>query len=471
MTNSKLTKRSLLASSISLLLCFAMLLGTTFAWFTDSATSAGNKIVAGNLDVQLLMDIDKDGTYETEITEVSNPIFGGDNSIVAQDNNADTLWEPGKTQVAYLAINNAGNLDLKYNVSLAVKNLANDLYEVMEYAIIPDAQAGDVTGWTSGNAVNEGTQLVTGDVTLEKEAIHYFALAIHMKEEAGNEYQEGQVEFDIVVNATQLNSEADSFSTDYDAGLVPTSENGTERELADGSTVFYYNEESGFEGRVRLTALPENLGSEYIVPEGVNDLGGALVGVTLEELTIPSGVQFAYKSLEGATIDEVVLAEGTTTIPNRLFYKANIGSVEIPSSITVIEENAFAQASNVTSLIIPASVTTVEEAAFQHMTNLTTVTFEGNTAIQGYAFRGCANLRTVNLNGDDVTFIASTLNGRNSCWFCNGESNNPNTSNITFNVINDTVAARVKTAMGAEKFGEGFNRIFINGVEWTYPTV
>jgi hypothetical protein len=55
------------------------------------------------------------------------------------------------------------------------------------------------------------------------------------------------------------------------------------------------------------------------------------------------------------------------------------------------------------------------------------------------------------MNGYNVTFIASTLNNRNSCWFCNGESNNPNTSNITFNVKTDVIKDRVLAAMGAEK--------------------
>ena len=166
-------------------------------------------------------------------------------------------------------------------------------------------------------------------------------------------------------------------------------------------------------------------------------------------MTVPAGIKNAYKSLQGATINEVVIEDGATVIPNRLFYRANIKNVEIPESVTIVEENAFSGATTET-LVIPASVTTVEEAAFQDMNSLTTVTFEGNTAIQGYAFRGCDILKTVYLYGDDVTFIPSTLNGRNSCWFCNGESNNPNTSDIDFYVMNDTVAQRVKTAMGAE---------------------
>lgn len=53
MTNPKQTKRALLMSLLSLLLCCAMLIGSTFAWFTDSVTSGNNKIIAGNLDIEL----------------------------------------------------------------------------------------------------------------------------------------------------------------------------------------------------------------------------------------------------------------------------------------------------------------------------------------------------------------------------------------------------------------------------------
>lgn len=213
MTNSKSTKGALLLSSISLLLCFAMLLGTTFAWFTDSATSSGNKIVAGNLDVALLMH---DGSDYADISENSAPIFG--TGSIAQDNNAETLWEPGKTQVAYLAIQNDGNLDLKYTVGLDVVNEKNDLYKVMKYAIVPDAKpdSAPVTAWTSGNSVVVGTQSVSGDVTLKKGETHYFALAVHMDEDANNDYQNGEVSFDLTVLAAQINSESDSFGTSYD---------------------------------------------------------------------------------------------------------------------------------------------------------------------------------------------------------------------------------------------------------------
>ncbi len=218
MTNTKNTKRALLGSVLALLLCVSMLVGTTFAWFTDSVTSAGNKIQAGTLDVDLFM---WNGTAETdrvEITNESDPIF--DIAAKAQ-NSAKTLWEPGKTQVVYLSIKNNGTLDLKYKVALNVKDAdaEQNLYEVMKYAIKNDAKHGTVDTWdgTNANSVVPGINTTqANDVALGAGQEHFFALSVHMEESAGNKYQGGQVDFDIKVLAAQLNSENDSFDNSYD---------------------------------------------------------------------------------------------------------------------------------------------------------------------------------------------------------------------------------------------------------------
>ena len=340
MTN-KITKSALLTSSISLLLCFAMLIGTTFAWFTDTASTGLNKIQAGKLDVALLM---YSGNKYVDISDDTAPIFG--TGSIAQNNNAETLWEPGKTQVAYLAIENKGNLDLKYNVNLMVKNVKNDLYKVMEYAIIPDAEYGEVAGWTSGNAVNVGAQLVSnGDVELAKGAIHKFALAIHMKEEAGNEYQEGQVDFDITVNATQLNSEADSFGNTYDEDAtydLSVNENGlyetnsmaglsaiASLASSDSSiTEAVYVDTQGNETTVPVVrstadmnkALAEN-DSTIVLTEGTYTVGAAagktvtLVGNENTKVDVTSGLTYvrgANVTFEGLTIQSAPEGAGYT---------------------------------------------------------------------------------------------------------------------------------------------------------------
>ena len=217
MNNKRATKRALLTSVMALVMCVVMLVGTTFAWFTDTASTGVNKIVAGNLDVELLMH---NGEKYVNISKEREPIFGSGTSTVAQNKNLDTLWEPGKTQVAYLAIENKGNLALKYKVALNVTNPAGgkDLYKVMQYAIVPDAKNdnGMVTGWTTGGNVTVGQQPVSGEVSLAVGATHYFALLVHMDEMAGNEYKNGKVDFDLTVYATQDTVENDSFNNKYD---------------------------------------------------------------------------------------------------------------------------------------------------------------------------------------------------------------------------------------------------------------
>ncbi|MBO5340390.1 MAG: hypothetical protein J6A62_05280, partial [Oscillospiraceae bacterium] len=105
MTNSKTTKRALFSSALALLLCFTMLLGTTFAWFTDSAASAKNTITAGNLDIEVQYTLDGENW---------KPFDG------AADLFQKGLWEPGHTEVAALKIENKGSLALKYAVNMNI---------------------------------------------------------------------------------------------------------------------------------------------------------------------------------------------------------------------------------------------------------------------------------------------------------------------------------------------------------------
>ena len=101
------TKKALYSSVLSLIVCITMLIGTTFAWFTDNVTSGVNTIQSGNLDISL--QYLKDGNW-VDVTQ-STKLF-----------NDDARWEPGHTEVAYLKIKNAGSLALKYELSVKVAN-------------------------------------------------------------------------------------------------------------------------------------------------------------------------------------------------------------------------------------------------------------------------------------------------------------------------------------------------------------
>ena len=236
MNNKRATKRALLTSVMALVMCVVMLVGTTFAWFTDTASTGVNKIQAGNLDVQLLMR-DADGAY-VNIGDSQQVIFGGANSLVAQNNNQDTLWEPGKTQVAYLAVRNAGNLALKYNILLNVRD--EGLIGALDYAIVPQsklsgenqtctdtiaswvdakgrtgAESGKLTAGTFTAAPNGCLDEIAHDKTNTNET-EYFALVVHMDENAGNTYMNKSVSIDMKVVATQAAAEFDSFNNQYD---------------------------------------------------------------------------------------------------------------------------------------------------------------------------------------------------------------------------------------------------------------
>ena len=236
MNNKRATKRALLTSVMALVMCVVMLVGTTFAWFTDTASTGVNKIQAGNLDVQLLMR-DASSKY-VNIGDSHQVIFGDANSLVAQNNNQDTLWEPGKTQVAYLAVRNAGNLALKYNILLNVRD--EGLIGALDYAIVPQsklsgenqtctdtiaswvdakgrtgAESGKLTAGTFTAAPNGCLDEIAHDKTNTNET-EYFALVVHMDENAGNTYMNKSVSIDMKVVATQAAAEFDSFNNQYD---------------------------------------------------------------------------------------------------------------------------------------------------------------------------------------------------------------------------------------------------------------
>ncbi len=228
MTKTKSTKSALISAILVLCMLFTSLIGTTFAWFTDSVTSSGNVIQTGNLDVQLLM---YNGIKYVDISDSDKPIFG-ENSLIAEWEDVDLLWEPGKTQIVYLGVKNAGSLALKYNVLVDVAD--NGLVGALDYAIVDGATKDDadtlgIASWDDILAVEgvqtgliqSGRTVAAESGALESNGYDYFALAIHMKKEAGNEYKDKSVVIDINVVATQLSSEGDSFGNDYDAGLDP----------------------------------------------------------------------------------------------------------------------------------------------------------------------------------------------------------------------------------------------------------
>lgn len=210
----KITKRALLASVMSLILCFAMLLGTTYAWFTDSVTSGGNVIKSGNLDIEMSW---ADGTEDPANVTWEDASTG---AIFNYDK-----WEPGYTEVRHIRIANVGTLALKYIVDIVPTGEVSELADVIDvYYIDPAVQVAGREDLNDNNKLGTLTEVLanlanTGKGNLQAGEEDVITLALKMQETAGNEYMNKSIgsAFAIKVFATQLASENDSFGNDYDA--------------------------------------------------------------------------------------------------------------------------------------------------------------------------------------------------------------------------------------------------------------
>ena len=267
MTNRKSTKRALLGSVMAMVLCMAMLVGATFAWFTDTASTGVNKIQAGNLDVVLEMQ-NADGKWVSAEGKTLDFVKAADAKGEA------TLWEPGCTyELPALRIRNNGNLALKYKVIITGINGSAKLNEAIEWTI------GDV-------AMGAEQHLAAGESSA-------FTIKGHMKESAGNEYMNESIDgIAITVVATQNTVESDSFDKDYDADaeypVVAVGDVNT-----DGDTVLKDKEE---DHTIQVT-----------VPAGALDEGVQSLKLEVVKSATPAGVKVA--STESSQSYEVTMKD------------------------------------------------------------------------------------------------------------------------------------------------------------------
>ena len=224
MTNKKSTKKALLMSALSLLLCVSMLVGTTFAWFTDSVSTNKNHIVAGNLDVELYWSTTMDENDWHKV-DGNTDVFTGN------------LWEPGHTEVVYLKVVNEGTLALKYNLSINIYNETPGINVDNEEFWLSDHIMYDVhtvvSKYATRNAAREAAEAgatklnaayANADILLEKGEDDIVAMVVYMPETVENEanYRGTAPEIYMGINlvATQYTYEEDSFDEFYDGAIV-----------------------------------------------------------------------------------------------------------------------------------------------------------------------------------------------------------------------------------------------------------
>jgi len=229
MTKTRSTKSALISSVIALLLCFAMLLGSTFAWFTDSVTSANNIIKSGNLDIEL--DYWDGENSEWKTVEGTNSLF------------TNNLWEPGHTEVVYLKLSNLGSLALKYQLAISVlsetegTNMAGDPFNLSDYIQmgVVEGVNGETNAYADRAVAVEAVKDASGIIgagyakqgnMLADAAELYMAVVVYMPETVGNEANAKTgtpaptINLGVQVLATQMTAESDGFDNQYDEGAT-----------------------------------------------------------------------------------------------------------------------------------------------------------------------------------------------------------------------------------------------------------
>ena len=226
MNNKKATKRALLTSVMALVMCVVMLVGTTFAWFTDTASTGVNKIVSGNLKVDII-GADSDSHIEKlNFTKAAT---------TDAEAGAEILWEPGCRYLTQgFRIANKGNLALKWKAEINKDNIVDgkaaptakdgkSLLDVIDFYVV----TYDGTTETEVEIEN-----FVGNLTKDAKSGVYYIKGV-MKTTAGNDYQDLTLEgITITVYATQDTVENDSFDNTYDENATYPAANADELKSA-----------------------------------------------------------------------------------------------------------------------------------------------------------------------------------------------------------------------------------------------
>ena len=236
MTKKKSTKRALISSLLVLAMCFTMLAGTTFAWFTDSVESGVNTIVSGKLAVGVQY-LDANGDWQ-DLT-AGTKLF-----------KEDALFEPGYVDVAYIKVINKGTLALKYGLTANIgneqagTNKAGESFKLSDYLMLGTAEttaayatrAEAVAAATNAALLKNFVATDAGHLDEANDESGIIALVLYMPETVGNEanYKDDaqpSIEIGITVLATQYTYEADSFNDQYDVAAAADFTAATQAQL------------------------------------------------------------------------------------------------------------------------------------------------------------------------------------------------------------------------------------------------
>ena len=323
---SKSTKRALISSTLAILMCAAMLIGTTFAWFTDTASTAVNKIQSGKLDVALEMSTDGVNWESAE---------GKTLTFKTKDNRAadKILWEPGCTyELPQLRVVNNGNLALKYKIQIT--------------GIQGDAKLNKVIDWT----INDADINLTEEHLLAGQTGDPFTIKGHMQETAGNDYQNLSIDgIGITVYATQYNHENDSYGPDYDQYADMTPDNLDKLLLVNLTSPVAKDAEGNITDTIISNTVDEDINYENPnftfaaqIPAAAIDPDASELKVTVTPKTAaPAGI--SVSSDQGVMPYEIkiegIKADNDDVIPVVFYIGKNLKNVKVYHNTTELIPN------------------------------------------------------------------------------------------------------------------------------------
>lgn len=307
MSKDRTTKKSLITSSLAMLTCLTMLIGTTFAWFTDTAQTNVNKVQSGTLKVDIQNKENKslDGrTLEWKTIDGK-----------AQE---DILWEPGATyELTPFKIVNRGKLAIKYKIEISGIESPNagekDLRDVLEFTY----KIGD-----SGAVYDMDTER---QLAKDKES-EYITISAHMDKNANNDYQNLTVEgVSITVYATQATVESDSKDNTYDRDASYAEEIATGKTISSGTVTINKGVVAKDANAIALDVI--GAGTNVTIENGFFDggSGGNNQGIRVENgatVTIKNGT-FTVGADANGEGNSVICSNGGNIVIEGGFFKTD----------------------------------------------------------------------------------------------------------------------------------------------------
>ena len=455
MTKCKSTKRALLSSILAMVLCVAMLVGTTFAWFTDRVTSGANQIVAGNLDVELYHGANLDETVN------------GATDLFTNADGSDITWEPGVIAYENFRVVNAGSLALKYQLSTNITGYntvdGKSLADVLKVAVLDgefDGDRADAQALTFDSTLSD----VVKEGNLTAGAEDTYAVVIYWEPSANdNDYNlnnektssDGEalyIDLGITLVAAQDTVESDSFDSDYDADaeypiVVSNAAELTDAvENAQAGDVVQLSENITVEEPLTITAPDVTIDGNGKTVTGTVETGTSFISVNtsgdfaMTNLTVaPAGTVTPNAAINLNVDGKIVITDCVFGDPsgaaNVMYNGLEFGGSKAIADGSVISGNTFYGNSFRHNCI---SAYMFEDGATVTISNNKFIDLNSNTsnAIRLSNYTG-ANV-TVNMSDNEYSIVKE---GADTQWagFFLFQQVRANEANMTVNITNLTV--------------------------------